>query len=524
MTQSTKSVWTARGGRVFQGPLDRDLQVDVAVIGGGITGLTAGVLLAQTGKSVVILEMLKIGSGESGQTTAHLTQVTDTRYCELISKYGEEGARIVADSSASAIDFIEKRIAESHSQCDFMRTAGYLYSDSKKDVEDLRREFEALKRVKIEARWQSALPFPFSSYQGIKCENQASFHPLAYLEILTEEFLSKGGCLFEETMVTDLELGEVIRLNTASGTVTAKELIVASHSPISERVVMHTKQAAYRTYAIAFETTNNAELVELFWDSQEPYHYLRGYRDPNGRPMVIVGGEDHKTGEEANTEECFQRLEEYGALYFSVSQVRHRWSGQILEPVDGLPFIGRTSGSNNCYVATGFSGNGLTFGTISGVLIADLILGNPNPWANLYDPTRIKPIAGAAKFVSENLDVTWQYLKGWLAPADLPSLLSVLPGEGKVVRIGTQKMAVYRDVQGRWTALSAVCPHLGGHVSFNTTEKSWDCPCHGSRFDLTGKVLNGPAISPLARVELGAARDSAGYQPAQPESVRGEFA
>jgi Rieske Fe-S protein len=290
-------------------------------------------------------------------------------------------------------------------------------------------------------------------------------------------------------------------VTTQGHEVEADALVIATNSPISDRLRIHTKQAPYRTYAVALELRRDTVPVALYWDTEDPYHYVRLHADRDGAAVLIVGGEDHKTGQAQDAEERFTRLESWARERFSAAgAVRYRWSGQVMEPVDHLAFIGRDPAGDNLYVATGDSGHGMTHGTIAGMLITDLVAGRDNAWASLYAPER-KSARTLATYARENLNVARQY-GDYLRPGDVSQVGDIAPGSGAVIRQGARKLAVYRDESGTLLAHSAVCTHVGCIVRWNDLEKTWDCPCHGSRFDVHGQVVNGPARTALPRITI----------------------
>jgi glycine/D-amino acid oxidase-like deaminating enzyme/nitrite reductase/ring-hydroxylating ferredoxin subunit len=505
---STGSLWKTQSDNVAFPRLKKGMHADVVVVGAGITGVTAALLLQRQGKSVVLLERDRVGSGETGRTTAHLTEAVDARYQKISSKFGREGARLVASSSRAAIGRIEAFCRELSIDCGFKRLPGYLYTENEKDLHGLRRELAFAQEAGVSCEWFDEVPLPFKVEGAIHFPGQAQFHPTRYLAGLLHEFVSLGGHVFEKTPVADFRDGELCRVMTAGGAeVIARDIVIATNSPVNNRVFIHTKIGNYRTYAIAAKPRENFRLDGLFWDTAEPYHYARsqdGY--------LIIGGEDHKTGMEEDTDACFDRLVQYASTHYPIETIPYFWSGQVVEPADTLPYVGRNPASEHVYLATGYSGNGMTFGTVAGMLLSDLVLGIPNEWEDLYLATRIHPLASAARFISENKDVAYCYVKDRVAGTEAASVDEIEPGEGKIVKVEGRKVACYRDPHGAVSLVSAICTHLGCQVHFNSAETSWDCPCHGSRFSVDGKVLNGPAVSPLEEVapdEIAAAAERA---------------
>jgi glycine/D-amino acid oxidase-like deaminating enzyme/nitrite reductase/ring-hydroxylating ferredoxin subunit len=454
----------------------------------------------------VLVEARRIGSGETGRTTAHLTELFDASGHRLESKFGLEGATNAAAAARAAIDRIEAFAGELGEDCGFRRLPAYVVAENARDRRELRRELASLCRQGVEAGFVEALPLPMPTCGAIRIERQAQVHPLRYLRALASAFVSLGGELFEETRAVDIDDGRPCRVKTTGGSITAGEVLVLTHVPVSTRVAMHTKLAAYRTYAIAARIAGEAP-VGLFWDMQDPYHYIRS-QEIDGGCFLVVGGEDHKTGQEKESAERFARLEAYTRAHFDVIDVPHRWSGQIIEPADGLPFIGRSAGAAHVHVATGFSGTGMTGGTFAAMILADTVLGIDNPWAATFASTRVKPLAQAIDYIAENVDFPTHVVRDRLQRSEAKTADEIPRGEGRLVRRRGKMLAVYRGEDGSLHARSAVCTHLGCHVQWNGAERSWDCPCHGSRFGVDGEVLNGPAVEPLpeASIELPAER------------------
>ena len=501
MSTKVQSIWMATTPETHFEKLRQDIHVDVAIIGGGITGLTAALLLKQAGKQVAVVDMNPIATGETGFTTAHLTEILDMRYHTLISHFGKEGARVAVGSHRAAISRIEQFISAGNISCGFTRLPGYLYTEKQADISEIEREVAAARELGVPADIREDVPLPFKAVAAMRVENQARFHPREYLLPLASMIVGNGSSVHEATRVNHIEDGSPCRVDTDQGRITAEHVIVASNSPISNWICLHTKVASYRTYAVGARLAAPVGLEGLFYDTDDPYHYIRTHSLPQGE-FIIVGGEDHKTGTVENTEDCFSRLEAYTRTRFDIAEVPYRWSGQILESIDGLAYIGRNSFSKNVYVATGFSGNGMTYGTIAGMLLSDEILGRKNEWAALYDATRLKPLASIGEFVSENKDFPAYFVGDRLAKADTESVDEVKSGEGKIVSVNGEKLAVYRDDKGAVHALSPVCTHMACLVHWNSAEKTWDCPCHGARYDPDGKVLNGPAITDLKPATL----------------------
>ena len=477
-----------------------DASADVLVVGGGIAGVTAGLLLQRAGKRVILIEARRIGGGETGHTTAHLTELIDARYHTLESKFGRDGARRAGESARASIAQIEALVAELEIACGFERVPEYLYAETEAQRRELERELASLQRAGVSASWVDRLPLPIAVTGALRLERQGRFHPLAYLRALLARFVGAGGVVHEDTRMLAVEDGAPCRVRCERGAISAADVLVLTNAPVSDRIALHPKLAAYRSYALAAPLREPFPAAN-FSDMQEPYHYVRAHESGAGS-WLIVGGEDHKTGKEQDTRQRFERLERYATAHFPIGPVAQRWSGQIIEPADGLPLIGHDAGAEHVYVATGFSGTGMTFGTLAAMILSDALLGRANPWASLYEATRFKPLAQGLNVLREGSDFPAALVRDRFTGGEVDGVERVAKGEGQLVRAHGKTLAVYRDERGDVHACSAVCTHLGCHVHWNRAERSWDCPCHGSRFDVDGSVLNGPATKPLERREV----------------------
>lgn len=499
----TTSVWMATGDVPEFGPLEGNASADVCVVGAGIAGLTVGYLLAREGKAVVVLDDGPVAGGETARTTAHLVNALDDRYYDLEKLHGARGARLAAESHTAAVDQIEEIIEREGIDCDFERLDGYLFVGPGQSTEQLGEELRAAHRCGLtELKYVERLPYEGYDFgAALHFPYQGQFHILKYMSGLARGLTRLGGRLHTNTHADKIEgAGETARVTTAGGhVVTAAAVVVATNTPVNDLVSIHTKQAPYRTYVVGARVAKGSVPRMLLWDTEDPYHYVRLQSVDEGHDVLIVGGEDHKTGQAEDFDERFRRLEEWTRERFpSVESFDYHWSGQVMEPVDGLAYIGRNPGdAENVYIATGDSGNGMTHGTIAGMLIRDLILGRENAWETLYNPSRLSLRAGG-EYARENLNVAAQYAD-YLTGGEVSSPDEVTPGTGAIMRRGLSKVALFRDDTGALHEHSAVCTHLGCVVAFNDKERSWDCPCHGSRFDPTdGHVLNGPAIEGLS--------------------------
>lgn len=485
--------------------LPADADADVCVVGAGIAGLSVAYHLVQEGKSVIVVDDGSIGSGETGRTTSHLSNAFDDRYYEVESTHGEKIARMVAQSHTAAIDRIEAIVQAERIDCDFRRVDGYLFAPPEADPDELGKELDAAHRAglgdvrRVESPPGSSIPLG----PALLFPRQGQIHPLAYLTGLADAITARGGRIHGGTHVVEISDGHPTRVRTQAGlTISAASTVVATNTPINDRFVIHTKQAPYRTFVVGLRVAKGSVPWVQYWDTLDPYHYVRiaGELDA-AHELLIVGGEDHKTGQADDADARFERLQAWALQRFPViGEAVYQWSGQVMEPVDGLAYIGRNPGDNHVYIVTGDSGNGMTHGTIAGLLLCDLILGRDNPWRETYDPAR-KSAKSAGEYAKENVNVAAQYAD-WVTPGEARKPDDIAPGEGAIIRHHLRKIAVYRDQHGLAHALDATCPHLGCIVAWNSTEKTWDCPCHGSRFDCKGSVVNGPAAVGLSPASL----------------------
>jgi glycine/D-amino acid oxidase-like deaminating enzyme/nitrite reductase/ring-hydroxylating ferredoxin subunit len=504
---ATRSLWAPEIARLELGirPLAEDASAEVCVVGAGIAGLMIAQRLASSGRSVLVLDQSGVFSGETGRTTAHLTSVLDSGYARLESMHGVNATRALAESHAAAIGSIERLVADGGIDCDFSRIDGYVYDVAGAFGDgSLESEWQAAQRAGLECELVASAPLPFVNGPALRFPHQAQFDPARFGAALARDIIRSKGRIHAPARAAALENDGGLCVRTLDGRkVRANDVVIATNTPINDVVAMHTKQAPYRTYALAAPIPRGAVQQGLFWDREEPYHYVRtaSARDGSlaeGHEWLIVGGEDHKVGQETRADSRWTRLEQWLRAHFEhAGAPLYRWSGQVLEPVDGIAFIGQNPGDEHVFVATGHSGNGMTYGAIAAMVISDLIEGRQNAWASLYAPAR-KPVTAKAigQFVRENLNVARRY-GDWFVKGDATPAEQIERGQGAVVRRGLKKIAVYVDDLGRVHERSAKCTHLGCVVAWNRAEKSWDCPCHGSRFDAHGRVLAGPAVRDL---------------------------
>lgn len=491
--------------------LQNNIDTDVLIVGAGISGITTTYCLMKAGRQVIMIDDGLPCSGETGRTTAHVVNALDDFYHEIERIHGSDNAKIAAESHTSAINFIEQTINDLGIDCDFIRLNGYLFlhpSDKLKTLED---ELEATHKAGIATELVDQIPgMNKESSPALKYPLQAQFHPLKYLSGLIKYIVANGGKIYTNTRAEEFKKNAVI----ANGhTINANHIVVATNTPINNIFTHHTKQHPYRTYVIAGLVSKDEIKPALWWDTGDhdskwvtyPYHYVRVQKYNDDYDLIITGGEDHKTGqadtEDKTQEDRYTFLEEWTRQRFpAMKEVVYKWSGQVIEPVDSLAFIGRNPGDNNVYVITGDSGNGMTHGTIGGMLVSDIILGKQNPWEKLYDPGRIS-LKATGDFIQEAANMAAQY-GDYLKAGDIQSVKELSPGEGAVLNVGLHKVAAYKSEEGVVNAYTAICPHLGCVLQWNADEKSFDCPCHGSRFTYEGVVINGPAKTDLKRFEI----------------------
>jgi glycine/D-amino acid oxidase-like deaminating enzyme/nitrite reductase/ring-hydroxylating ferredoxin subunit len=489
----TLSLWqTAEANAVADHQLDNGIVHDVIIVGAGITGVTLALLLQQAGKKCLLVEGHELGYGTTGGTSAHLNTFFDATYPEIESDFGSEASGLVARAGKDVMAMIGNLVKTYQIDCDLEVKKGFLFSQTDEETKQLAKILESSQKagVAVTEAEENGLPVEFQ--RSLLFENQAQFHPVKYLLKLAEAFQKMGGRIIENAFVTQSRVDDnIYNVSTAKGMLKAKNLVYATHIPPGINLLSF-RCAPYRSYVLGIRLNDGEAYPDcLAYDMQEPYHYFRTHI-ADGEKYLILGGEDHKTGH-GDPEAAFQNLEAYARRYFKIKDIPYRWSAQYYVPVDGLPYIGKMPmGKDDTYIATGFNGNGMIFGTLSARIIADLILGIENPYAALFNPARIKPIAGFTEFVKENADVVYHFLADRLSSEALASLKEISPGEGRVVDFEGQKLAVYKSANGAIKALNPICTHAGCVVNFNPVEQSWDCPCHGGRFDLDGRVISGP--------------------------------
>lgn len=474
---------------------------DVIIAGAGITGITAGYMLQKAHKKCLIIEAENIGFGTTGGTTAHINTFYDAQYDKVINDFGEEKAQLLARTGPEVIKQIKNIIDELQIDCGFDYRDAYVFSLDKDQSKNLDKMLEATQKVGIPIERISENPFPIPFDALVKIGGQAQFHPTNYIKAISEAFIKLGGTILTGEKVTEVsEKDDQLTITTSHSKYQTVDFIWATHVvPNINR--MNFLAAPYRSYVLAFTLKSGNYPKAQGADMGVPYHYYRT-QDIDGKQYVIAGGEDHKTGHEEDPASRLETLETYVRQYFDVDEITNRWSSQFYTPVDGLPFIGREPGKDHIYWATGYDGNGMTFGTLSAMMISDLILEKENKYEKLFDPSRLNVVAGFTDTLKENADAVFHLITDKFTAEKIESLSEIKNDEGKTVFYEGKTMSVYRDTEGKLHVVSSACTHMGGNVDWNNTEKSWDCPCHGARFDMDGKVLNGPATADLESIDL----------------------
>jgi glycine/D-amino acid oxidase-like deaminating enzyme/nitrite reductase/ring-hydroxylating ferredoxin subunit len=496
------SIWqSALVNNLANAHSDHQEVYDTLIIGGGITGITTALLLQKQGNKCLLVEARNLGFGTTGGTSAHLNTFLDATYPEIDSDFSKEASSLMAKGSKKMIEMISANIKELIIDADFEFKEGYLFSQNEKETEELQSILESSQAAGVEVSevFENGVPIPFEHVLCFK--NQAQFHPLKYILGLAKEFERLGGKIIEQTFIHSTELLEDIHYAKSDKfTLKAKNIVYATHIPPGINI-LSLRNAPYRSYVLAVKLNSGEYPSCLSYDMQEPYHYFRSH-EIDGQKYLIIGGADHKTGH-GDPLKAFEDLEHYARKYFDISQIDYRWSSQYYVPVDGLPYIGQLPGGDKgIFVATGFNGNGMILGSLSAVLISDLILEKENPYEKLLSPSRLKPISGFTEFVKENADVAYHFVADRFGAEIIRSTGELAKDEGKIVEFGGEKLALYKDDDEKVTALNPVCTHAGCIVGWNPTERTWDCPCHGGRFSITGKVLNGPPQKDLEFVPL----------------------
>lgn len=496
----TVSYWEASEDLLNKPAIDNSIETDVCIIGGGISGLTTAYLLAKAGRRVIVIDDGAIGGGETSRTTAHLSNAIDDRIYRVEKWHGEEKAKLAVEAHTRAIGEIERIVETENIDCDFSRVDGYLI-EAEDGEDDLDKELEAAHRAGFaEVEFVERAPIrDFDTGKCLKFPRQGQFHVLKYLSGLARAVEQNGGRIFSDTKAVEWTGEDAPQVKTASGqTIGATSIVLATNYPIMSR--MFAELPAYRTYVIGARVPKDSIEKCLIWDTADPYRYARTQPE-NDYDVLIVGGEDHRTGQAEDFDARFGHLVQWTQKRFPfATEILYKWSGQYLETHDGLAFTGRFSSDEpNVYLITGDSGMGMTHGTIGGMLVSDLVLGRDNPWTEVFEPSRILT-QSIIEAVPEIVNSTLPYVD-WITGGDVSSTDEIKNGDGAIISRGATKIAAYRDENGKLYQRSAVCTHLGCIVRFNSLEKTWDCPCHGSRFGVDGHAINTPAVKALEELK-----------------------
>ena len=493
MSANSKSIWEGTDNEQLSFPVLKGAeQADIAIIGAGITGLTAALLLAKEGKDVIVLEARQVGLGTTGNSTGNLYVTVDEHLSHLRSKWNTDVMRTIAAARAAAISLVETNVQKYNIDCDFSRQPMVLYTESgdKKHDDFLQRELDALLDCGMEASLSDNAGLPFKTHKALRLENQAQFHPLMYTRQLARS-VSQKCKVYEHSRVLEIDEKEGI-IKTGLGTVKANRILLATHTPVGVYAI-HAMLAPYREFGVAARL--NSEFPSgIFWGMDEPRHSIRSLQS-EGKTYVMGIGDKFKTGQHGDAEEYVARVKAYLSERLPVSGFEFVWGGQQYRSADGLPYIGKHS--DRMFFMTGFATDGLTYGTLAAMIVSDLLTDRPNPWEKTFSMDRFTPLKSARDFVVENADAVTEYLKDVPWNVDVKALEDIKPGDGKVIEREQQKWGVYRDNSGRIHAVSATCTHMKCIVNWNQRERTWDCPCHGSRFSLDGKVIEGPALTDL---------------------------
>jgi glycine/D-amino acid oxidase-like deaminating enzyme/nitrite reductase/ring-hydroxylating ferredoxin subunit len=483
--------------------LDHDLAVDVAVVGAGMLGITTALLLQRQGATVALIDSGTVAGGVTAYTTAKVSSAHGLHYAALESSFGRDGARAYAQANEQALERIAGLVDELAIDCDWRRKPAYVYGVDDAQRRKVEKEVDAAGRAGLPVSLVTAAPeLPFPITAAIRYEDQAEFHPRRYLLGLMDELVNGGCQVFEHTRIVAAGDGETATATTRDGhTISAGDVVVATHFPFMDRGLFFARMHPERSYAMGVFADDN-RVEGMYLSAESPAHTIRSIPTERGE-MLLVGGESHKVGQ-ADAAERYERVESWAREHWQVREVAYRWSTQDTMPVDGVPYVGKLNpGARSLWVGTGFLKWGLTNGTAAAEILAARIGGrDAPPYADLFDSTRAKPLASAKELVKENANVARRFVQDHVARPDLRSVDDLAPGEGGTVRVGTKKVGAYRDDDGTLHTVSAVCTHLGCAVTWNRAERSWDCPCHGSRFHWDGTVIEGPAVKDLAPVPL----------------------
>jgi glycine/D-amino acid oxidase-like deaminating enzyme/nitrite reductase/ring-hydroxylating ferredoxin subunit len=499
----TRSFWKKTSDNFKNFPvLSEDIETEIAVIGGGITGLTAALQLIRAGKKVTIVEAQSIAGGTTGYSTGNLYIPVQAYFQTLKNKFDETTVQKVAHSRKAAIDFVEDTIKQLKINCQFQRRPWYLYTNQEINISKIESEAEVLQEAGIAIDVNSDLPLPEPYKKAVKLEDQARFNPYQYVKSLAEKLSEMGCSIYENSKIIETKDGEKCELKTQKGKITAHKVLIATHTPKGVNMVQ-TIMAPKRSYVVSVTLKSGAYPNGNFWNfDKSPVHAISSHDSGNGiLDSLMFAGNHHKTGNgQPSHQKKYEEIENYIHQYYDVAEIKHHWSAQHYDPGDGLPYIGKSSRtSKNFYMATGYAADGLTYGTLAGMIMGDILSGKENKWSKTFDATRFTPLQSAIQFVELNAGVAADFVKDYMSDVKIASFAEIGNGEAKNVTLNGDKLAVYREESGKLHVVSSVCPHLACIVHWNDAEKSWDCPCHGSRFTYEGTVIEGPAIHNLSK-------------------------
>ena len=478
-------------------PKMENVTVDVAIIGAGITGITAAYLLKKAGKTVALVEAQQIAASASGHTTAKVTSLHQLIYADLIDRHGEDKARLYGESNQAGVEFVASTVEQEGIDCDFQRNDTYSFAEESKNLDKVQKEYDAAVKLGLPAEFVTETTLPFDVAGAIKFTNQAQFHVRKYLLHLANTIPGDGSYIFEDSRVQTVDEGTPCIVHANGTTLQATDILLTTHLPIVDTGLFFAKTYPQRSYIVGAKISEEKAPQGMYIGVGKNYHSIRTTPAEDGGLLLLVGGGSHKVGEKSETEESYQELDRYLHSHFGIDKIDYRWSSQDYESFDKLPYIGKlTPANDHIYVATGFSLWGMSKGTMAGMLLADLVRGIANPWADLYDSLRATPFV-TKESIQNNLDVGKHWVLDRLKGIEKWSTDDVKPGEGKIITLEGEKVGVYKDEAGKVTAVNATCPHLACIVNWNSAEKSWDCPCHGGRFTCDGKVIQGPAVKDL---------------------------
>ena len=501
MEGAKESLWMATSEGAQRRSLEDGGRFDVVVIGAGITGMTAALLLKRQGLRVAVVEMGAVGQGVTGHTTAKVTSLHQLSYGELASTFDDDTARVYGQANEAAIAMMAAWVAEYGIDCAWERRAAVTYTGEQAHVEAVRTEAQTAARLGLPARFETDIDLPVPVKAAVVFDDQAQFHARDYVLALADQVDGGDSAVYEHSRVVDVREGTPCRVVTPEGAVEATDVIVATHLPILDRGFYFAKAHPTRSYALAMSVDGPVP-GGMYINVEQPTRSVRSYtRD--GEQLLIVSGESHKPGADDDEARHWQALAAWARDHLHAGSVRYRWSAQDYTAVDKIPYVGALSrSSTRLWVATGFRKWGMTGGTAAAMVLADLVQGREHPWAATFDANRLTPVQSLKSFVTENLDVARHFVADRISEPGFDALADLAPGNGVVVRAGAEAYAVSRDRDGRLRSLSPVCTHMGCHVRWNTAERSWDCPCHGSRFGVDGRVIEGPAVRDLDDKDL----------------------